>query len=73
MVGTVEDIADRTSIQIGNFYLVEIFVAWNGPMEEIVDSVQRVCVVFVVFPGLFCGEDDLDARVRRKEGFPGFF
>ena len=73
MMRTVEDIADRTSVQIGNFYLVKVFVAWNGPVEEVVDSVQRVCVVFVVFPGLFCGEDDLDVRVRREEGFPGFF
>ena len=63
MVGTVEDFADRTSIQIGDFYLVEIFVAWNGPMEEIVDSVQRVCVIFVVFPRLFSGEDGFDVRV----------
>jgi hypothetical protein len=73
MVGTVEDIADRTSIQIGDFYLVKIFVAWNGSVEEIMDSVQRVCVVFVVFPRLFCGKNGFDIRVRRKEGFPGFF
>jgi hypothetical protein len=39
MVRIVEDIADGTSIHIGDFDLMEIFIAWDGPVDEIVDSV----------------------------------